>query len=433
MRGRRTLGLSLLALLIVAASIEGLSFLLLRLTQGEWMGWQKIRQRQLEVRQLDAAGPDPVVRQEQVPEHLSQYVVHPYLGFVLDRSFKTAHRISLGGDEAVEYGFTLPAPGLFEEPSPETLVVGVTGGSLAQSWAKRASGYLEQLLVADLPGVERVRVVDLALPGYKQPQQLMTLAYFLSLGVHFDVFLNLDGFNDVALPVTDNLNKGVFPFFPRGWHVWMSDFDPDLLPRMGEVMLLRQRRANLAAAFGRRPLAYSVTAGLVWTRLDQWAAAGAARAAVGLLEAPGSGDKDYRVTGPQRRYQDEAEMYRDLAGFWMRCSQLMNSLAENEGIVYLHFLQPNQYLRGSKPMGREERQVALAARHPYRRPVSMGYPELLRRGEELRAMGVRFHDLTPLFSEVREPLYVDTCCHVNEKGNRLIAEAIARAVIAALR
>jgi hypothetical protein len=233
--------------------------------------------------------------------------------------------------------------------------------------------------------------------------------------------------------VTDNLNKGVFPFYPRGWNVWMSDLDPELMPKMGEVMLLRQRRVDLATAFAEPPWAYSFTAGLLWTRLDRWSAGRVARAEVGLLEAPGSASKSYRATGPQRRYQNQAEMYRDLARFWMRCSQLMHSLAEANGVSYLHFLQPNQYVRGSKPMGREERRVALAARHPYRRPVLMGYPKLLRRGEELRAMGVRFHDLTPLFSDVREPLYIDTCCHVNEKGNQLIADAIARAVIAALR
>ncbi|MGV2341075.1 MAG UNVERIFIED_CONTAM: hypothetical protein LVR18_46165 [Planctomycetaceae bacterium] len=44
----------------------------------------------------------------------------------------------------------------------------------------------------------------LALPGYKQPQQLMALNYVLSLGGEFDAVLNIDGFNDGALSILEN-------------------------------------------------------------------------------------------------------------------------------------------------------------------------------------------------------------------------------------
>ena len=40
--------------------------------------------------------------------------------------------------------------------------------------------------------------VNLALFGYKQPQQLTTLAYLMSIGGQFDLVLNIDGFNEVA-------------------------------------------------------------------------------------------------------------------------------------------------------------------------------------------------------------------------------------------
>jgi len=35
--------------------------------------------------------------------------------------------------------------------------------------------------------------------GYKQPQQLLVLSYFLSIGQPFDMVMNIDGFNEVAL------------------------------------------------------------------------------------------------------------------------------------------------------------------------------------------------------------------------------------------
>ena len=40
--------------------------------------------------------------------------------------------------------------------------------------------------------------------GYKQPQQLLILSYFLSIGQSFDVVVNIDGFNEVAIsPLND--------------------------------------------------------------------------------------------------------------------------------------------------------------------------------------------------------------------------------------
>ena len=35
--------------------------------------------------------------------------------------------------------------------------------------------------------------------GYKQPQQLLVLSYFLSIGQELDLVVNIDGFNEVAL------------------------------------------------------------------------------------------------------------------------------------------------------------------------------------------------------------------------------------------
>jgi len=43
----------------------------------------------------------------------------------------------------------------------------------------------------------------------------MRLNYLLALGARFDLFINLDGFNEVALPPAENIPKGVFLFFPR--------------------------------------------------------------------------------------------------------------------------------------------------------------------------------------------------------------------------
>ena len=45
----------------------------------------------------------------------------------------------------------------------------------------------------------KIDIVRLALPGQKQPQQLMTLAWVQSLGAEFDIVVNLDGYNEAVL------------------------------------------------------------------------------------------------------------------------------------------------------------------------------------------------------------------------------------------
>jgi len=106
----------------------------------------------------------------------------------------------------------------------------------------------------------------------------------------------------------------------------------------------------------------------------------------------------------------------------------MHSLCEGMGIRYVHILQPNQYVPGSKPMGPAERALAFDPEHQYLRPAAQGYAILLAAGRDLNGRGVRFHDLIGMFSEVTEPVYNDTCCHFNELGNRMLATEIGRRI-----
>jgi hypothetical protein len=61
-----------------------------------------------------------------------------------------------------------------------------------------------------------------------------------------------------------------------------------------------------------------------------------------------------------------------------------------------------------------------------------GYAALAAELPALRAAGVPFTDLTRVFADVAETVYVDDCCHVNRLGNELLARAIGAAVLAGL-
>jgi hypothetical protein len=53
------------------------------------------------------------------------------------------------------------------------------------------------------------------------------------------------------------------------------------------------------------------------------------------------------------------------------------------------------------------------------------YSNLMTIGEKLKSTEVPFYDLTMIFKDYTETLYVDSCCHFGETGNLLMGREIA--------
>ncbi|HLJ11605.1 MAG TPA: hypothetical protein VKU82_10465, partial [Planctomycetaceae bacterium] len=120
--------------------------------------------------------------------------------------------------------------------------------------------------------------------------------------------------------------------------------------------------------------------------------------------------------------------YGRLAEIWEASSKQMLALCRANGIRYFHFLQPNQYIRGTKPMSDEETKNSFLENHPYREGVERGYPLLQAAGKRLAAEGEPFFDLTGVFETTTATVYTDTCCHFGERGNEIMALRIAEAI-----
>jgi hypothetical protein len=331
--------------------------------------------------------------------------------------------------QAAEYGFPLNKTDLFREVDDGEVVIGIFGGSLSANLGA-GGDRLAEALREDLrryPGME-LTVLSFAIAGHKQPQQLMALSYMLALGVHLDVVINLDGFNEIALPSTTNVPKNYNAFYPRGWLLMVDDLDQELRRAAGELTFLRRRRAARADFFSRPPLAYSLTAGLAWTILDAPLTRRISEAERALLEEERSPSGNYQARGPGQEYASDDEMYDDLVAVWKRSSLVMDGVCRRYGIEYFHFLQPNQYFPGSKTLSAEEKRTAWNDEHPYKTAVEQAYPRLVAAGGELAGEGVAFHDFTRVFAASSETVYKDACCHVNHLGNRRIARSIARAI-----
>ena len=352
-------------------------------------------------------------------------VIHPYLGFVIDPDEETGYS---------EYGFQGNVP-TFGNDDDNTLIIGIFGGSFAAGFAKYgADRILSQLRQLSDFFYKKIIVQTIALGGYKQPQQLLALTYFLTLGAHFDIAINLDGFNEVALAPAENADL-IYPFYPRGWAARVSNFvDPEKLRFIGRMVILDEQITRWAHLFAVTPLRYNITANVIWRyrhiqlynrRMEQSR----------QLEAHAmkrAQEFDYVITGPSFHYDSENAMFQALAKVWKTSSLQMHQLCEANNIAYFHFLQPNQYVPGSKIMNEKELEVAFQEDHLYRRGVIRGYPLLIQEGKNLQKQGVNFHDLTMIFANNDNLLYSDNCCHVNVEGYQIIGTAIGKTIIHAL-
>ena len=351
-------------------------------------------------------------------------VLHPYLGFAPARG-RSPLPIGTAGAPAAP-GLAAPAP--LQRRAPDRVILAVVGGSAAQLFAEQGLGELTSRL-GQLPAFRGRSFVplNLAVGGYKEPQQLMTVAYLLALGGELDIVVNLDGFNDVTMHPTENAAAGVPVAYPRRWDQRVEGlFQGGTLRLMLQRVDVERRRASLAGAFSAAPLRASNAANAVYLALDRRLERelGATDRALAGASGDVSASSDAGAAPPGRRARvaDDPEMYASLAELWRHSSLQLARLVEANGARYYHFLQPSQYLPGSKPMGSAERAVAVVADHPYRRAVEAGYPLLQRAGAALVADKVRFADLTGAFAGHPEPIYFDSCCHVNARGNAILAE-----------
>ncbi|MDX1501228.1 MAG: hypothetical protein R3325_02615 [Thermoanaerobaculia bacterium] len=319
------------------------------------------------------------------------------------------------------------------------LVIAVFGGSVANDVVWMAGDHLAAQVTARHPSAAgSVVVLNFGNGGYKQPQQLIALGLATVLGIPLDVVVNLDGFNEVVFGPL-NAASGAHPIFPAmGQYAAAVQLQTGLLSDeavLQAAAVLRQRRAaerkiealGGSGGFGASELARAVVGRLAQHHL---------RRAVQLEEELQTMSRQAKNPGlaslTASCIEEGRPCLRLTADLWQRSSELMNALAASVGARYLHLLQPNQYVPQSKPLAAEELERAWAPGSYYGKHAASGYELLRERGARLRRRGVDFHDLTLLFAEIRDPIYVDPCCHYNMDGQTRLARAIGDLVADAL-
>jgi hypothetical protein len=371
---------------------------------------------------------------------LTTVALHPYFGPTHQAGIPYDPPESLRGSAPSRvatnnFGFVSAYDYPFTRANQRQFVVGLFGGSVG-AWFCQVGAERLVARLSESPALRGREIVPLCFSheGYKQPQQLLLLSYFLSIGQTFDVVVNIDGFNEVALSRLND-ERGSDISMPSVMHMdpltnvmdqsSLTSEKVDSLARMQDG----RRRLNALADRGNRTRLASIY--LVLSRLHAAASreyqAEVARFAQ-LPAATGTASL-VRVT-PKVRTRDGAALYEDIAQNWVRSSLLMQQMLAARGVPYVHVLQPNQYFT-TRVFPPEQAAVARAADSPFKPGAEQGYPYLekaMASGELARA-GVTVVDGVHLFDGEAAPVYMDNCCHYTRLGNVILADAVAKAIL----
>jgi hypothetical protein len=200
---------------------------------------------------------------------------------------------------------------------------------------------------------------------------------------------------------------------------------PAYLRIVGHITYLRHQQRDEAIWASSFPWCYSPTAQLIWSlRSDHLHRLVTNR--IDNVSTLAQNELTYSAAGPPEKFDSETDVDRHCIDIWTQSSLQLNRLCTANGIRYFHFLQPNQYVPDSKPIGTAEAKVAFQTGNAGCEAVARCFPAMrTQTADQLRKSGEAFFDLTTVFADHPEPLYVDDCCHVKAEGDFIMAKAIA--------
>lgn len=371
---------------------------------------------------LDATlSSDVMETSDQLPSWMADEVLHPFVGFVYDPT---------KNHDANQWGWEGENP--MGKRAKDDVRVVILGGSVANHMYRYSKNIIiDELKIYAKFVNKNIRIYNLSFPAYKQPQQLITLNLFLALGAEFDVVVNVDGFNEVALLYDDNIQDNITPFYPWYWQFYSQKaLDTSSLSALYEVNLLRQTKQKITAIFSIYPLNDNIIPLILWRSLASKLGSRIAKINYYVAHNSTKSQHSYQIVGPQIPFKNDDEYFSYASKLWSNSSKQIAQLAESNDMLYLHFLQPNQYVENSKPFSSEEKHLSGFSIpdkdiNQIKTAITKGFPLLKREGQNLASSGVHFFDLTRLYAETPNTIYIDTCCHVNQIGNDMLAKTIA--------
>jgi hypothetical protein len=348
------------------------------------------------------------------------FILHPYLGFIGNYTKDPLYN---------KFGFIGPDP--IMKKSKEKFIIAIFGGSVAELLYAHSKTTFVNELKRKIPHLlnKKIEVISVGLGGFKQPQQLLALNYFLALGGKFDIVINLDGYNEILLPYEENVQFGVASIFHMNWRFFASKgVNVENVELTANIIKIKKERSFWKEFFSKPLMSKSILSVMLWDFIERRKLAYQFPLERELRDSLLNLKPTHMVSGPFIPLESENDYFIESAKIWGDSSKQMANLSLANNIQFFHFLQPNQYITGSKPLSDEEKKITTAMHNSIPQRVKKGYALLLKEGESLSQEGVNFHELTMIFKNETRTLYTDDCCHFNKLGNDILAKEIARVI-----
>jgi hypothetical protein len=281
-------------------------------------------------------------------------------------------------------------------PDRPKVIVFFLGGSTTFGWYQRAEhtfpAVAARRLQEELGEDVQVEVTNFGVPGHIFTQEILELMLQLRAGARPDVVVFLDGINDV-MATAQNGEAG----FPQNQHNRRADFERGR-------QLAREERYGLGNDF--RVL---------------WRIAGELLHRLRWVQ----GARSLRVVDPGESASIEA-MANSSVRVYAENVRIVEALATGYGFRPVYLWQP-ALLSSKKPLTAREAWL----RHPCRvGDLHRAIPPLLEPAVT-PLVGERFLDLTELFDDDPQDVFVDTFGHTYERANPILVEAVLPQLVAA--
>ncbi|MGC9525590.1 MAG: hypothetical protein ACP5D7_08645 [Limnospira sp.] len=359
--------------------------------------------------------------------------LHPFFGYVQKPGpdFRPGFMYN-------NYGFISPYDYPFVKTNENQYIVGVFGGSVASNYSifEIQNKILETKLkqIPELKDKEII-ILSFATGGYKQPQQLLILNYMLSVGQVFDMVVNIDGFNEIALSNVNNDRK-LDLMMPSAAHIEPltslanNNLSTKALETLLKIKETKPRINDAIATLKDCNLASCHTLNSLHVRrLIQDYRRDVKRFQRYQQNPDEEGEGSVFLFYQQESPLPEPEALQKIINNWVKTSTLMSQILSAQNIPYFHVIQPNQYYPTDRVYSEEEREVAFSDDSPYGDAIEVGYPLLLNRIPELQAAGVTVFNGVKALDNTPEIMYIDDCCHYTPAGERLLSSYIAESIV----
>ena len=262
------------------------------------------------------------------------------------------------------YGFDTVLDYPYRKQSDDEFVIGIFGESVAEGFVVSAILQMFEDVFVPAPQLHGKKIVLLpfAMEGFKQPQELETLAYFLSRGQRFDLVVNIDGVNPL-LQAMVNHNAHIDDSMPSWGQLsaLVGLIDAGLQQTGNEASLDRyvwqDVQGRILGRMARLPLAGPASLLDLGFRLAGRFGARALNATLEGTSGPMLDHPLFFLPETEGTTLDQA-LERSIAE-WSESSFLMARMLRDLGIPYLHVLQPNQYF-SKKKFTDEENRIAIS-------------------------------------------------------------------------